>query len=85
MLMATPCGVTDKQRAALEAILHDLRQANPGREECFRLGREGGSVGYTPAGSAVTYLVYSTYIAGPEIVDCAGPGGAYPTVGSDEF
>jgi hypothetical protein len=83
--MPSACGVTDRQRAALEAILHDLREANPRYASCFPLGRSGDSIGYTPPGSDRTYLMYSTHIAGPEIVDCRGPGGAYPTLPSEEF
>jgi hypothetical protein len=77
--------LTAAQTAALESILAQLRQANPGREEQFRLGKSGGSVGYTPPGSGVAYLLYSTHIAGPEIVDCRGPDGACLTVPAEEF
>jgi hypothetical protein len=77
--------LTAAQTAALESVLAQLRQANPGREEQFRLSRSGGNVGYTPPGSGVAYLLYATHIAGPEIVDCRGPGGACPTFPAGEF
>lgn len=77
--------LTAAQTAALDSILAQLRRANPGREDQFRLGRSGGAVGYTPPGSGVAYLLYSTHIAGPEVVDCRGPGGECMTFPAEEF
>jgi hypothetical protein len=77
--------LTAAQTAALESILAQLRRANPGREDHFRLSRGGYSVGYVPPGSGVAYILYATHIAGPEIVDCLGPGGECLTVPETEF
>jgi hypothetical protein len=73
------------QTAALESILAQLRRANPGREDHFRLGKGGGSVGYVPPGSRVAYVLYACHIAGFGVVDCRGPGGECMTFPAEEF